>query len=89
MRVPAGAEFAMSYDRNDLLTVRAEAVGIAPVPWAWAIYRGPPRLLILRSRPEYHERADAVQAGLKVAGEVARKLRAPVIVEEAPPHGGT
>ncbi|MFF8803157.1 MULTISPECIES: hypothetical protein [Bacteria] len=79
----------MSHDPTDLLTVRAEAVGIAPMPWAWAIYRGPPRLLILRSRPEYHERAEAVQAGLKVAGEVARKLRAPVVVEEAPSHGET
>lgn len=77
----------MSYDRSDLLTVRAEAIGGAPVPWAWAIYRGPHSLLILRSRPEYREHADALQAGLRAASEVGRKLRAPVIVEEAPPPG--
>ncbi|MGU3661746.1 hypothetical protein [Methylobacterium fujisawaense] len=77
----------MSYDRNDPLTVRAEAVGAAPVPWAWAIYRGPDGPLILRSRPEYGERADALRAGAQAAGEVGRRLRAEIVVEEARTHG--
>lgn len=77
----------MSYDRNDLLKVRAEPIGADPVPWAWAIYRGPDDLLILRSRPEYVERADALRAGAQAAGEVGRRLRAEIIVEEAGTHG--
>lgn len=77
----------MSDGPSDLLTVRAEAIGGTPVPWAWAIYRGPGSLLILRSRPQYRERADALQAGLQAAAEVGRRLRAPIIVEEAPQQG--
>mgnify|MGYP000630883645 FL=1 len=73
----------MSCDRNDLLTVRAEAIGAASAPWAWAIYRGPKSLLILRSRPVYRDRADALGEGVQAATEIGRRLRAPIIVEEA------
>lgn len=78
----------MPGEEVDRLTVRAEAVGAPPIPWAWAIYRGIHPLLILRSRPEYRERADALKAGSKAAGEIGRRIRAPVVVEEVPQHGG-
>lgn len=71
----------MPFDRNEPLRVRAEAVSTGPAPWAWAIYRGVDRFLIVRSRPEFQEPAEALDAGLKAAGDVGNRLRAEVIVE--------
>jgi hypothetical protein len=83
----------MPFDRDNPLRVRAEAVGKAPKLWAWAIYRGSDRFLITRSRPDYYERANALEAGLKAAGDIGRRLRTEVVVEdtnrihsEAPPE---
>ena len=73
----------MPFDRDIALMVRAEAVGKAPKLWAWAIYRDGDRFLITRSRPDYYERADALEAGLKAAGDVGRRLRTEVVVEDA------
>lgn len=73
----------MPFDRDNPLWVRAEAVGKAPKLWAWAIYRGGDRFLITRSRPDYHEHADALAAGLKAAGNVGRRLRTQVVVEDS------
>jgi hypothetical protein len=73
----------MPFDRDDPLRVEAEAVGEASTPWAWAIYRGVNRFLIIRSRAEYHDRADALDAGLKAAVDVGRRLRTEVVVEDA------
>lgn len=72
----------MPFDRSHPLNVHAEATGEAPLAWAWAIYRGADRFLILRSRPEYEDRADALEAGLKAASDVGRRLRAEVVFEE-------
>jgi hypothetical protein len=73
----------MPFDRNDPLRVQVEAVGKAPKVWAWAIYRGTNRFLITRSRPEYRERADALEAGFKAAAGVGRRLRAEVAIGDA------
>lgn len=73
----------MPFDRDNPLKVQAEAAGKAPKLWAWAIYRGPNNFLITRSRPEYRERADALEAGLKAAVDIGRRLRAEVMVENA------
>lgn len=71
----------LPFDRSEPLRVRAEAVSTGPTPWAWAIYRGTERFLIVRSRAEYREPAEALDAGLKAAGDVGNRLRAEVIVE--------
>lgn len=73
----------MPFDRDNPLRVRAEAVGKAPKLWAWAIYRDANRFLIARSQPEYRDRADALDAGLKAATEVGRRLRTGIVVEDA------
>jgi hypothetical protein len=73
----------MPFDRTAPLTVHAEATGKAPSPWAWAIYRGANRFLITRSRPEYRERVDALEAGFKAAADVGRRLRAEIVVQDA------
>lgn len=73
----------MSFDRTEPLRVRAEATGEAPEPWAWAIYRGDDCFLILRSRPEYRERIEALDAGFAAAMGVGRRLRAEVVIEDA------
>ena len=73
----------MPFNRNDPLRVRAEAAGNDLTPWAWAIYRGANQFLIVRSRPEYRQRIEALQAGLKAAGEVGQRLRVEVVAEEA------
>ena len=72
----------MPFDRNEPLRVRAEAIDTGLTPWAWAIYRGANQFLIVRSRPEYHQRIEALQAGLKAAGEVGQRLRAEVVFED-------
>ena len=72
----------MPFDRNEPLRVRAEAADTGLTPWAWAIYRGAHQFLIVRSRPEYHQRIEALQAGLKAAGEVGQRLRAEVVFED-------
>lgn len=69
----------MTYGRDAQLNVLIEPVGSAPKLWAWAIYRGSDRFLILRSRPEYHEYDAALEAGLKAAADVSR-LQARIIV---------
>lgn len=66
----------MPFDRSHPLNVRTEATGEAPLAWAWAIYRGADRFLILRSRPEYEDHADALEAGLKAATDIGRRLGA-------------
>lgn len=78
-----GAENGMPFNRDDRLRVRAEAVGTTPKPWVWAIYRGTDRFLITRSRPEYRERDEALEAGLKAAADVGRRLHTEVVAEEA------
>lgn len=70
------------FDPTSPLRVRAEAVGEEPFPWAWAIYRGAIPFLIVRSRPEYRKRTDALEAGSKAATDVGRRLRAGIIEEE-------
>jgi hypothetical protein len=52
------------------------------MPWAWAIYRGTDRFLIARSRPEYQERTEALDAGLRAAVDVGRRLRVEVVTED-------
>lgn len=71
----------LPFDRSEPLRVRAEAVSTGLTPWAWAIYRGADQFLIVRSRADYRERAEALDAGLKAAGYVGNRLRAEVIVE--------
>ena len=73
----------MPFDRSAPLTVYVEPVGKAPKSWAWAIYRGANGFLITRSRPEYRERTDALEAGLKAAADVGRRLRVGVVAAEA------
>jgi hypothetical protein len=73
----------MPFDRNATLRVHAEAIGDVSKPWAWAIYRGTSRFLITRSRPEYRERVDALEAGFKAAKDVSRRLRVEVVTEDA------
>ena len=72
----------MPYDRSVPLSVQTEATGKAPTAWAWAIYRGAERFLILRSRPKYVNRADALEAGLRAAADVGRRLGAEVVLEQ-------
>ena len=72
----------MPFDRTEPLQVQVEAIGEAPTPWAWVIYRGAHRFLIARSRPEYRERADALAAGLKAAVEVGHRLRVEVVTQD-------
>lgn len=71
------------FDRAEPLRVQAEAIGGASAPWAWAIYRGAGHFLIARSQAKYGERADALQAGLKAAELVGRRLRVEVVVEDS------
>ena len=73
----------MLFDRQTVLSVQAEATGNAPKLWAWVIYRGAERFLITRSRPEYRERADALEAGFKAARDVSRRLRVDVAAGDA------
>ena len=73
----------MPFDRNEPLRVRAESAGTGLTPWAWAIYRGANQFLIVRSRPKYRQRIEALEAGHKAAGEVGQRLRAEVVVEDA------
>lgn len=73
----------MPFDRNEPLKVRAEAADTGLTPWAWAIYRGANQFLIVRSRHEYRQRIEALQAGFKAAGEVGQRLRVEVVVEDA------
>lgn len=75
----------MPFDRNEPLRVRAEAAGSDLTLWAWAIYRGANQFLIVRSRPEYHQRVEALQAGLRAAGEVGQRLCVEVVAEDAEP----
>ena len=75
---------ATPFERSQPLTVRLEAIGIEPTPWAWAIHRGANRVLIVRSRPEYWDPAAALDAGLKAAGAIGNRLRTQVIVEPEP-----
>jgi hypothetical protein len=75
------------FDRTDPLKVQAENTGQAPTPWAWAIYRGSERSLIVRSRSEYSGPADALEAGLKAAATVGHRLRVEVVIEEVSPAG--
>jgi hypothetical protein len=72
---------ATPFDRSQPVTVRAEVINGEPTPWAWAIYRGPDRVLIVRSRPEFRDPAAALDAGLEAAGRVGNRLRTEVIVE--------
>ena len=46
---------------------------------------GANHLLIVRSRPKYRQRIEALEAGFKAAGEVAQWLRAEVVLEDAEP----
>jgi hypothetical protein len=63
--------------------LEADSVTQRMFKWAWAIYRGANQFLIVRSRPEYHQRIEALQAGLKAAGEVGQRLRAEVVFDDA------
>jgi hypothetical protein len=76
---------ATPFDRSQPLTVRAEAVIGEPMPWAWAIYRGPDRVLIVRSRPDFGDPAAALDAGLEAAGRVGNRLRTEVVAEAERP----
>ena len=71
----------LPFDRSEPLRVRAESVSTGPTPWCWAIYRGADRFLIVRSRAEYQEPAEALDAGLKAAGHVGNRLRTEIIIE--------
>ena len=70
-----------SFDRSAPLTVRADAEGKAPTPWAWTIHRGAGRFLIVRSRPEYRDRTEALAAGMAAAADIGRRLRVAVATE--------
>jgi hypothetical protein len=72
----------MPFDETAPLEVRAEAAGSGAKRWAWAIHRGADRCLIVRSRPEYRDRAQALEAGLMAAGGVGARLRADVVVRD-------
>ncbi|GJD31103.1 hypothetical protein PMNALOAF_2356 [Methylobacterium adhaesivum] len=72
----------MPFDETAPLEVRAEAAGGGAKRWAWAIHRGADRCLIVRSRPEYRDRAQALEAGLMAAGGVGARLRADVVVRD-------
>jgi hypothetical protein len=73
----------VTFSRAEPLRVHAEVTGEAPTLWAWAIYRGTDRFLIARSRPEYQERNEALEAGLRAAVDVGRRLRVEVVTEDA------
>ena len=73
----------MTFSRAKPLRVHVEATGEALTPWAWAIYRGVDCFLIARSRPEYQERTEALEAGLRAAVDVGRRLRVEVVTEDA------
>lgn len=75
----------MPFDQTAPLEVRAEAAGGGAKPWSWAIHRGANRCLIVRSRPEYRDRAEALEAGLKAAGGVGARLGAEVVVHDGVP----
>ncbi len=81
MTIEDQAGRATPFDRSQPLTVRAEAINGEPTPWAWAIYRGPDRVLIVRSRPDFGDPAAALDAGLKAAGRVGNRLRTEVVAE--------
>ena len=68
----------MPFDQTASLGVGAEAAGDEVKRWAWAIHRGADRCLIVRSRPEYRDRAEALEVGLKGAGRMGARLGAEV-----------
>ena len=77
-----GNERIMPFDQAAPLEVRTEAPGKGTKPWAWSIHRGANRCFIVRSRPEYRDRAEALEAGLKAAGGVGARLGAEVVVRD-------
>ncbi len=72
----------MPFDQTAPLEVWAEAAGDGATSWAWSIHRGANRCLMVRSRPEYRDRAEALEAGLKAAGGVGARLGAEVVVRD-------
>ncbi|MFF8802869.1 MULTISPECIES: hypothetical protein [unclassified Methylobacterium] len=75
----------MPVDQTAPLEVGIEAAGDGVQRWAWAIHREANRCLIVRSRPEYRDRAEALEAGLKAAGGVGARLGAEVVVRDGVP----
>jgi hypothetical protein len=71
-----------AFDRSEPLMVGAEVDGLASTPWAWTVHRGAGRFVILRSRPEYRDRAEAMAAGVEAAVHIGRRLRVEVITED-------
>lgn len=68
----------MPYDRPSALSIIVEAIDEEQSGWAWAIHRIPDRMLILRSRPDYADPDQALEAAGLAAAEISRKLGIPV-----------
>ena len=73
----------MPFDRRAPLNVHAEAMDKGQTAWGWAVYRGSERFLILRSRPDYPDRSDALAAGFEAAKDIGRRLGVEVVSDDA------
>ena len=71
----------MPYAHTQTLSIRAEPTGNARTAWMWIIHRHPGQMLIVRSRPEYANRLQALEAGSAAANRISRRLRIPVSPE--------
>lgn len=68
----------MPYDRASALSIIVEANDEEQNAWAWVIHRVPDRMLILRSRPDYADPDQALEASGLAAAEISRKLGIPI-----------
>jgi hypothetical protein len=64
------------------LYVRTDATDDRPAIWAWAVYGGSDRFLILRSRPACAVCSEALAAGLEAVKDIGRRLGTEVAAVE-------